>query len=227
MSEPQDPPRPAPPGAPWSALAGRGRDLVGDPRVRAGALLVAAGLAGFVWFHLGRGGGTGTPVRAVAVDASTRTTSTTRAPREVLVHVAGAVVHPGLVRLHDGARVADALAAAGGGLADADLDRLNLAAPVGDGQRVAVARVGQPAPVATGTDAGSEPSEAGSASGPIDLNTATQAELETLPGIGPTLATAILTTRDRLGGFTDVAQLREVRGIGEMRFADLRDLVTV
>jgi len=225
VSEPRDPPRPAPPGAPWSALVQRGRELATGQRVRAGALLVVAGLAGFVWFHLGRGGDDSTAIRGPAVAASTPTTSTTRAPREVLVHVAGAVAHPGLVRLRDGARVADALAAAGGGLADADLDRLNLAAPVGDGQRVAVARVGQPAPVATATGPGS--GEAGSTSGPIDLNTATQAELETLPGIGPTLATAILTTRDRLGGFTDVAQLREVRGIGEMRFADLRDLVTV
>lgn len=221
------PPRPEPPGSPVSELLERARDLAAEPRVRAVALLLVAAAAGLVWFRLGRTGSEHPEVAtSVGVRAPTRvTTTTTEAPPAVLVHVAGAVVRPGLVQLAGGARVADAIEAAGGGLPDADLDRLNLAALVSDGERVAVARVGQPAPVAAGSGPGL--AGPGSQAGPIDLNTATQVELETLPGIGPTLAAAILATRERLGGFTEIEQLRQVRGIGELRFADLRELVTV
>jgi competence protein ComEA len=156
-----------------------------------------------------------------------RTTTTTRPA--VLVHVAGAVAHPGLVRVPAGSRVADAIAAAGGGVPDADLDRLNLAAKVADGQRIPVAHVGQPAVPATGdggSAAGGDPGATGE-TGPIDLNAATPAQLDTLPGIGPSLAEAIIAERERRGGFTSVDQLRDVRGIGDKRFADLKPLVSV
>ncbi len=113
----------------------------------------------------------------------------------------------------------------GGGLGDADLDRLNLAAKVVDGERIFVPKVGQadPAPASSASGGASAPGS----TGPINLNTATQAELEELPGIGPSLAQAILTERQRRGRFTSVNELRTVRGIGDARFADLKDLVTV
>ena len=147
----------------------------------------------------------------------------------MLVHVAGAVVHPGLVRVTPGARVADAIEAAGGAVPTADLDRLNLAAKVADGQRILVVTAGAPGGAADPTTAGgvTDPSTGGSDGAPINLNTATTEDLDTLPGIGPTLAAAILRERERRGGFTSVDQLRDVRGIGEKRFADLHDLVTV
>ncbi len=123
--------------------------------------------------------------------------------------------------------VIDAIKAAGGGLPGADLDRLNLAAKVVDGQRIAVALVGAPTPVgadatgSTGTDAD------GATTGPINLNTATESQLEELPGIGPSLAGAIITEREKRGGFKSVGELQDVRGIGELRFADIKDLVSV
>ncbi len=195
----------------------------GDPRVRAGALVVAAAVVGLVWYRVGRGTDPAAPTAASARVAAVRTTTTTRP--KVLVHVAGAVGRPGLVEVVAGARVADAIAAAGGGVPDADLDRLNLAAKVADGQRIAVAHVGDPGggPV----DAIVDPTATDGTAGPVNLNTATAAQLDTLPGIGPTLAGGIIRERERRGGFTRVDQLRDVRGIGEKRFADLQPLVVV
>src|SRR5205807_9288404 len=123
----------------------------------------------------------------------------------------------------------DAVEAAGGGAPDADLNRLNLAAKVADGQRVLVQRVGEAAPAGSASAGGSGGGGGGSAdpSGLVNLNSATQAELEALPGIGPSLAGAIVTERERRGGFRSVNELRDVRGIGEKRFADLKDKVTI
>lgn len=227
MSDIPIPRRPEFRNSPFVELGDRSRDFAANPRVRAVALIAVSAVAGLVWFGLGSSGGepTGVTSPSTANTGSRSTTTTTEVKKELLVHVAGAVLRPGLVRLSTGDRVADAIAAAGGGLPDADLDRLNLAALVADGERVAVARVGQPAPIAPGS---SSPSSAsGTLDGPININTATQADLETLPGIGPTLAAAIIATRERLGGFDQVEQLREVRGIGDLRFADLRELVVV
>lgn len=141
---------------------------------------------------------------------------TTTAPAELVVAVSGQVHRPGLVRLSPGARVADAIEAAGGALPDAELDQLNLARKVTDGELIAV---GVPPP----------PDAAGPAGegGLLNLNTATAAQLETLPGIGPTLAQRIIDYRTTHGPFTSVGQLREVPGIGEARFAELEPLVTV
>ena len=153
-------------------------------------------------------------------------------PATIAVHVAGAVNHPGVVQLRAGARVIDAVEAVGGALADGDLDRLNLAAKVSDGQRVYVAKVGQADPgaigdpnaVASGANgAGAD----GTPAAKVNLNTATQAQLEELPGIGPTYAQSIIAERQRRGGFTSVNDLRSVRGIGDKRFAEVAPLVTV
>jgi len=131
-----------------------------------------------------------------------------------------------VVELAAGARVIDAVEAAGGAIAEADLDRLNLAAKLADGQRVLVQRVGDPPAPATGGDAASPSADTGTP-GLVNVNTATSAQLEELPGIGPALAAAIINERERRGGFRSVQELRDVRGIGEKRFADLADLVTV
>ena len=138
------------------------------------------------------------------------------------------------MRVSTGARVADAIAAAGGGVPDADLDRLNLAAKVIDGERILVTKIGQPVGAVAGDSgsvdaggAGAGNPNAGGAGGPINLNTATVAQLDTLPGVGPSLAAAIISERGRRGGFTSVDQLRSVRGIGDKRFADLKSLVSV
>ncbi len=126
------------------------------------------------------------------------------------------------------ARVNDAVEAAGGGLPGADLDRLNLAAKVADGQRIAVALVGAPAPVEAGTGGVTGTGTGGEATtGPININTASSAQLEELPGIGPSLAGAIIAEREKRGGFKEIGELQDVRGIGEVRYADIKDLVTV
>jgi competence protein ComEA len=103
---------------------------------------------------------------------------------------------------------------------------LNLAAKVVDGQRIAVGLIGAPAPVeAAGT--GSTATGEGEPTGPININSASSTELEKLPGIGPSLAAAIIAEREKRGGFKAVTELQDVRGIGELRYADIKDLVAV
>lgn len=141
---------------------------------------------------------------------------------EVMVHAAGAVVHPGLYRLPADARLADALDAAGGPAAEADLDAVNLAARVADGERIYVPRKGEV--VAGGGPPTGGP---GGPSGPLDLNTATAEQLDALPGIGPATAEAIISYRREHGRFRSVEELVEVRGIGESKLAALRSKVRV
>jgi len=154
----------------------------------------------------------------------------------LVVSVSGKVLRPGLVQVPAGARVADALAAAGGPLPGTDLTGVNLARRVVDGEQIAVGV--PPAPDAGGAGpagdagtAGAGPGSAGGAgpgpAGRVDLNAATLDQLDALPGVGPVTAERILEWRTRNGRFTRVEQLREVEGIGERRFAQLRDLVTV
>jgi competence protein ComEA len=230
------PPRPGDWGGPLERFVDRVRELRGDPRVGIAALLVVALGAGFIWYRLGAGdsGESSTARRAPATSSAPTGTSTatggssgaSKKGERVTVHVAGTVAKPGVYDLDAGARVIDAIEAAGGGAPDADLNRLNLAAKVADGQRVLVQRVGEAAPAGSATSGGSGGTSA-DPSGLVSLNNATQAELEGLPGIGPTLAEAIITERERRGGFRSVNELRDVRGIGEKRFADLKDKVTI
>ena len=143
-----------------------------------------------------------------------------------LVHAAGAVVRPGVYPVAAGARVADVVEAAGGPAPDADLQQLNLAAKVADGERVYVPRRGEvlPVPVGPGT---ADPGTGRSATGPVDLNTATADQLEALPGVGPATAQAILDYRREHGRFRSVDELIDVRGIGEAKLAALRSKVRV
>jgi competence protein ComEA len=140
---------------------------------------------------------------------------------EVVVHVAGAVVAPGIQRLPAGARVVDAVDAAGGTAPDADVARLNLAAELTDGQQVYVVRVGEVAAAAP-SPAGPDAPEV-----IVDINTAAAADLEQLPGVGPATAEAIIDHREQHGPFDSVDGLLDVRGIGDAKLAQLRDRVTV
>jgi competence protein ComEA len=153
--------------------------------------------------------------------------ATTAAATEVVVHVAGAVASPGVRRLPPGSRVIDAVEAAGGPLGEADLARINLAAPLSDGQQVYVAKPGEPPPVSAGPAGGAGPAAGTEPAAPVDLNTATAEQLEALPGVGPSTAAAIIAHRDQHGPFAAVDQLLDVRGIGDAKLEQLRDLVTV
>ena len=140
---------------------------------------------------------------------------------ELVVSVVGRVARPGLVRLAEGARVADALEAAGGALSDTDLTGLNLARRVADGEQLLV---GVPPPPGQPVDGAAVGAPVGTA---LDLNTATLEQLDVLPGVGPVTAQRILDWRAAHGRFRSIDQLREVSGIGEARFAQLKDLVRV
>jgi competence protein ComEA len=140
----------------------------------------------------------------------------------LFVHVAGAVRRPGVYRLRGGARVVDAVRRAGGATRRGDLAQLNLAAKIEDGRQVLVPPRGPPgagAATAAGTAAGGGPEA------PISLASATVEQLQTIPGIGPATASAILEHRDANGGFSAVEELDQVPGIGPGRLADLSERV--
>ncbi|MEA2828739.1 MAG: competence protein ComEA [Actinomycetota bacterium] len=153
----------------------------------------------------------------------------------VTAHAAGQVAAPGVYSVPAGSRVADLVTAAGGLLPEADVDRLNLAAKVVDGTRVYIPRRGEappseaPAASAGGVaDSGAGAGSPGGApAGPVDLNTATAAQLDTLPGVGPATANAIITYRTRNGRFKSVTELLEVPGIGPAKLEAIRPLVVV
>ncbi|WP_111718919.1 helix-hairpin-helix domain-containing protein [Homoserinimonas sp. OAct 916] len=144
------------------------------------------------------------------------------AAADVFVHVLGAVEHPGLYQLVDGARVVDVIAAAGGLAVDADPGGVNLARFVGDGEQLYVPAVGEE--VSHSEQSG--PTTAGSSGGLININRASQAELELLPRVGPALAKRIIDWRESFGSFTSIDDLMSVTGIGEKTFDGLKDLVT-
>ncbi len=141
-------------------------------------------------------------------------------PVPIRVHVAGAVAVAGVVELVEGDRVEVAVAAAGGALGDADLDRINLARTLADGERIYVPRVGEPVVAAD------DQSEV-QTTGPVDLNLANAADLEALPGVGPATAEKIISHRDANGPFITVSGLEAVPGIGPAKLEQLRDLVVV
>jgi competence protein ComEA len=144
----------------------------------------------------------------------------------VVVHVAGAVLVPGIFELPARSRVADAIDRAGGPAAGADPGALNLAAPLVDGTRIYVPVAGEDVPIeVTAVDPGASEVDAEGA-GPIDVNRASTAELEMLPGVGPATAAAIVTERDRNGPFVSFEDLERVSGIGPAKLAALEGLVT-
>jgi competence protein ComEA len=168
-----------------------------------------------------RGHGGGAPgaaalrVAPVAPAAAGRTAPAAR--RSVVVDVVGAVARPGVYHLPQGARVADAVARAGGLTRRAERTAVNLAAPIADGQQVLVAARGSP-----GGAAG--PAGSGSASTPVSLSSATVEQLDTLPGVGPVTAQKIVAYRQQHGPFSSVEALDAIPGIGPARIADLKGL---
>lgn len=141
----------------------------------------------------------------------------TATPAPLGVYVTGAVMQPEtVVTLPPGSRVEDAINAAGGALVDADLEHLNLAAPLRDGDHVHVPRYGE-----VSASAGA----VGSTGGALNINTATAEELETLPGIGPALAARIIAYREQNGNFTSMADLEAVSGIGPSLISQLETLI--
>lgn len=159
------------------------------------------------------------------------------APGSVFVHVHGHVQRPGLYELPAGARVVDVVAAAGGLTETADEAGVNLARPLVDGEQLRVPAPGDPAAPSNGAGggggggAGAGPGAAagpsGAAVGPVDLNRADEAALQSLPGVGPATSSAILEWREQNGAFRSVDDLLEVSGIGEKTVEKLRPLVTV
>ena len=214
-----------PAGAYGSTVVARGREYVEDIldttgtrwRLLVAGCLVVGVVAGALWWLTRQAP---VPVEStLPVVEPASVTTTTAPPGPVVVHVAGAVASPGVQRLPPTARVIDAVDAAGGLTPDADAGQVNLAAEVSDGTQVYVPVEGERPPQA----APSVPASGG----PVDVNVADGATLETLPGVGPATAAAVIEHRERNGPFTTVDELLEVRGIGEVKLAELRDLVRV
>jgi competence protein ComEA len=192
--------------------------------------LVAYGLAALLVVVLGvrfmhgqaRGGAPPAPAPASARAApSAAVRIEPRAAAVALVHVAGAVRSPGVYRLRDGQRIQDAVRRAGGPRAGADLNAINLAAKVADGQQVVVPRRG----AAVAAAAGAAAPDGGPAAPPVSLNSATAEQLDTLDGVGPATAAKILDWRRQHGGFRSIDDLGEIPGIGPKRLAALRTKV--
>ncbi|GGO60248.1 hypothetical protein GCM10010910_05180 [Microbacterium nanhaiense] len=189
-----------------------------SPRARlgVGAAIVLVLLALAVTVGIGIWRGHSTPPEVVG--SPTEVPFEAQGADEIYVHVAGAVAAPGLYVLDSGARVIDAVTAAGGLAADAGTAAINLARPLADGEQLVVPREGEDPPAAAGD---------GSAGALVNLNAADEATLETLPGIGPALATRIIEWREAEGPFTAVDDLLAVSGIGPRVLESLRELVTV
>ena len=176
--------------------------------------LVAVVLA---WRHLGAHAAAA-PLAVAPIAPKAAAARTTAAARLLVVDVAGAVHRPGLYRLAQGARVADAIARAGGLTRSAERTAVNLAAPVADGEQVLVASRGSPA-------AGGSSATAGGTTEPVSLSAATAEQLDALPGVGPVTAQKIVSYRQAHGPFTSVDGLDAIPGIGPAKLADLRPLV--
>jgi competence protein ComEA len=223
-----DLPRPAPP----RSLVERLRDWVvwfGPGRLVATAVAVIAVAVGGTWLLQG------SPSRAEdqlpfanrpssSPVTTTPALSTTSTSSTVVVYVAGAVAAPGVYTIAAPGRVTDAVAAAGGAAPGADLDVVNLAATLHDGERIYVPEVGEIVPPVVGDDNVVDTSVP---AGPVDVNTATVDQLDVLPGVGPATAAAIVAYRDQHGPFQTVDQLGEVRGIGPSKLDAIRGLVVV
>ena len=214
----------------WFAFIGPQRILAGG-----GTAIVLGGLA---WFIL--------KPSPVPIDAyvprvtSVSAVASTVSPSIITVHVAGAVKNPGVYRLPSSARVVDAVASAGGALRSADLESINLAQTITDTEQIyiPIKKVSRPrittaprlrpqrttpttVPVITGGNTGAQPGRL------INLNTATASELDSLTGVGPSTAKAIISYRTKKGLFSKVEDLLNVPGIGPAKLAALRDQVTV
>jgi competence protein ComEA len=224
-STPPEPRRP-PPDTGWRERLNQVGQRVGVdvslPRVVLAAVAVA--FAVVVVLYVLRPSASGPPVESTLPRASSAPSSAAppTSASHLVVQAAGAVAKPGVYTVDGAARVNDLIAAAGGLASDADPDQVELAAPLTDGERVYVPRVGESPPPPVSSASGSTAPK-----GPIDLNRASAADLEALPGIGPALAQAIVDHREQNGPFHSVDELADVRGIGPAKMEQLRPLVKV
>ena len=200
---------------------------VSRPQLVAYALAALVVVVLGVRFMQGQARGSAAPAASASAPASGTANGTVRLePRKAtvaLVHVAGAVRSPGVYHLRDGERIQDAVRRAGGPRPGADLNAINLAAKVADGQQVVVPRRGAAGPAPVGGAAAGEPG--GPPQAPVSLNTATAEQLDTLDGVGPATASKILDWRRQHGGFRSVDDLGEIPGICPKRLAALRGKV--
>ncbi len=212
-------------------LWGRGgRDEIAPPAQSTSAEASAPGEGGVgaTGVTAGVSGGRGPTEDAGEIGAGTGAV-----PELIYVHVSGAVRKPGLYELSAGARVADAVDIAGGPRRRADLSLVNLAQPLADGTKLDVPRRGENGATATGSTVPSTVPPTGTSvsgatpSAVVPLNTADQVALETIPGVGPVTAVAILEYRDQVGGFDSIEQLLEVSGIGPATLEEIRPHVTL
>lgn len=215
----------------------RRRSRAGMARIvaMAAVLLGAAVLVGIAVVVLPRRDGVvvergaATTLAAMTEESHAAITSGEAPAQTFVVHVDGAVASPGVYELKEGrARVVDAVAAAGGVVEGADTTNVNLAAPVSDGQKVHIPHEGEQVAVdaeASGSSAGG--GDAAAASGLVNINAASAEELDALPGVGPSTATAIVEDREANGPFSSIEDLMRVSGIGEKKFAKLREHICV
>lgn len=217
--------------------------LLGHKAVVVAMLVVIAAASGLAMASFGgstgsvsfeRSDGSGTSVEREAEDAPSDdadgSSKKSSSAAEVYVDVDGAVASPGVYRLKEGARVSQAIDAAGGLTTEADVTGLNRASKVADGQKIYVPTVGeqQAAAVTSGADSGASPtSGAGASSGLVNINTASAAELQTLSGIGPSMAQSIIDERTQNGAFASVDDLMRVSGIGEKKLSKIKDCICV
>ncbi len=204
------------------------RIFTAQPFVRLciGAVIVAL----FAGYFFTRQNSASTP-KAVTTNTVTTlaSTSSSLASMNFKVYVTGEVNAPGVVDVDSKARIADAIDKAGGLTNNADVLHCDMAAFVADGTTIRVPTKNQQTASTCGANAAQPATQSPGGSAPqgkINLNTATQSEIETLPGVGPTLGAAIIAYRTQHGSFSSVADLQKVKGIGDGRFADLKDLVT-
>ena len=208
-------------------LAGRRRDVL-----LVAALVAVVGLAAMVLRARSAEPAIAPPAESGSVvTAAPAVSPSAAAPAvpgtSILVHVAGAVRRPGLYEMPAGARIADAIDAAKGPKPVADLDALNLAEPLTDGQKIEVPRRGEEVEVAVPPALVPGSTSSPLPGGVVNLNTADQIALEAIPGIGPVTAQAIIAYRTEIGSFTSIEQLLEVSGIGPATLESMRPYVTL
>lgn len=218
---------------PFDQLAPRSRAAPRSVKVRVGVgaaavLLIAAfATAVLVGMLSPRGDSGRVPAVSVTAADSGTGTPTPTAAAVLYVHVLGAVARPGLYTLPGGSRVVDAVGAAGGMTADAEQAGVNLARPLADGEQLVVPHVGDSVQPPSGSVAPGGASAGAAPGGKVNLNTATEEQLESLPRVGPAMAAKILAWRTQNGRFTSIDDLMNVSGIGQKTFDGLKDLVTV
>ena len=211
-------------GAVFAVRVARAQDAA-VPQVVVGGGLVGR-TAPATAFTSGAAGGSSTGAGGSSALAAGSSASVS-ARRSLVIDVVGQVVHPGVVSVPDGSRVADVLTAAGGALPGADVQRLNLARLVGDGEQLLVPRPGETLTPPLVPSGGGVAAPGTTSLAVVDLNTATLADLDSLPGVGPVLAQRILDWRGEHGRFSSVDELGEVSGIGDKLLAQIRARVRV